>query len=186
MKSGLCKQDEELEKVSDIVKKSQHLPHVICCQQHVPSKGKQEEVKKHELLIVNKYDGALTCQLWSDQEIMLHKKCKGSSSSPEKTSMYLLDLRQHLPHVIPWKMYLYPPVPREKHDLFTRGMVFTLKECTTVTSLVVRYIGDKEVFDTILDENACIRFVHWSYLVVSLILRELCRLSVYNNYVYDI
>ena len=156
MKFGLCQQDEEFEKVSDIVKKSQHLPHVICCQQHIPRRGKQEEVKKDELLIVKKYEyGALTCQsLWSDREIMLHKNCKGSfSSSPEKTSTYLLDLRQHLPHFIPCKVYLYPPVARKKHDLFTRGKVFTLKECTTVTSLVVSNIGDEELFDIILDET---------------------------------
>ncbi|CAI8046864.1 hypothetical protein GBAR_LOCUS25916 [Geodia barretti] len=155
MKFGLCQQDEEFEKVSDIVKKSQHLPHVICCQQHVPRRGKQEEVKKDELLIVKKYDRALTCQsLWSDREIMLHKNCKGSfSSTPEKTSMYLLDIRQHLPHVIPRKVYLYPPVPRKKHDLFTRGKVFTLKEFTTVTSLVVSNIDDEELFDIILDET---------------------------------
>ena len=166
IKFSVFQEDEEFENVSDIIKKLQkantaktkHLPRVICCQQYVPRRGKQEEVKNDELLIVKKHSGVgLTCQsVWSDREIVLPKNCKVSfSSSPEETSMYLLSFLQHLSHLLPCKVHLYPPAPQQKHGLFTRGKIFTLKECTVVKSLVVSNIGasDDELFDIILDET---------------------------------
>lgn len=156
MKFGLLQEEKEFEKVADIVKNSQNLPHIICCQRYIPHHGKQEEVKEGDLLIVKKCQAGLTCHsVGSNQEILLPKKCMGSfSTSSEKTSMYLLDFLQYLSHLLPCKIYLFPP-SELKHDLFTRGKVFTLKECTTVTSLVVSNVGapEDDFFDVILDEN---------------------------------
>ena len=164
IKFGLCREKtepEEYVKVSDIVKQRKSIPHVICCQQYIPG---HEAVEEGEVLIVKGYKqlgskAGLTCHsLKMDKEILLPKNCRGSfTTAPEKTSMYLLDIVDHLANLFPFKVCLYPPFEHncKNHDLFTRGRIFTMKECTIVTSLVVSNINstNSELFDIVLDDD---------------------------------
>ena len=154
MKFGLCQETLEFEKVSDLARKTRH---IICSQQPIPCLGKQAAVEEGELLVVKEHHWrGLSCHsLRRDQDVFLHKNCRGSfTTSPEKTSVYLLDFLQYLPHLLPCKVHLYPP-SEGKQDVFSRGRVFTLKGCTSVTSLVVSNVGasEDELFDVLLDES---------------------------------
>ena len=100
--------------------------------------------------------GLLCHSLKSEQEKHLLKSCRGLfTTSPEQTSMYLLSFLQHLSHLLPCKVHLYPPSHQDMYDMFTRGQVFTLERCTTVTSLVASNVSesDNDLFDIILDNG---------------------------------
>ena len=161
IKFGLCQDTVEYLKVSDIMKQRQSAPHVICCQQYIPGGDKHGAIEEGDVLIVKQLGlkTGLTCHsLKMDKEILLQKNYKGSfTTAPEKTSMYLLDLVEHLASLFPFKVCLYPPFEEtsKNHDLFTCGRIFTMKECTTVTSLVVSNVNsiNSELFDIILDDD---------------------------------
>ena len=153
---------EEFVKVSDMAKQKNGLPRVICCEKYIPAQARQEAVDQGDTLIVKGYRshgsraGLICHSLRRDQEVMLLKSCRGSfTTAPEKTCMYLLDIVTHLAELLPCKVHLYPPAGHKRHDLFTRGRIFTLKEYTTVTSLVVSNVNstNSKLFDIVLDKD---------------------------------
>ena len=146
-----------------IMKQRGNLPHVICCQQDVSLRKTQQVIEEGEVLIVRGQQkrgskpGLVCYSLKTHQEIVLHNDCKGYfTTESEKASMYVLDILNHLSHLFPCKVHLYPPSSLQKKcDLFTHGRMFTLKECTTVTSLVASNVNttNSDLFEILLDEN---------------------------------
>ena len=167
MKFGLVREPIEVPEVfetaSDIPAQTRHLPPVICAQQSVPRRGKYDGVEEGEILITRLKPSSrsgLTCySLTTNREKTLHGDCKGHfTTAPEKTSMYLLDILGHLRNSLPCSVRLYPPTTNKKNEELEimSGKIFTLKECTTKTSLVVsNVISDVsgKLFDILLDRD---------------------------------